>query len=204
MTIAAIRGPVTQSHPQMQSQSQWKEVWSSQHELKPVLLSRRPRRLVTPSSSRRQSWIIIYSLLIIMTTSICVYLMHQCWQFHRTIGMMVSVKVKTRTSMKTTTITTTTITSTHTTHNNVLKKMVLVHLGKTAGSSVTCMLHCTHHSTNPEKGNSQCDPSNYQPSAIANIVNKQIHLEPAPVDEYDDEYKYEYDDFLITVRNPLR
>ena len=54
------------------------------------------------------------------------------------------------------------------------------------------------------KGNSQCDPSNYQPSAIANIVNKQIHLEPAPVDEYDDEYKYEYDDFLITVRNPLR
>lgn len=84
------------------------------------------------------------------------------------------------------------------THKNVTK-MVLVHLGKTAGSSITCMLHPSLY--NSGKGNSQCDPSDYQPSAISNIVNKRIHLETAPVQ--DGEYDNDYDDFLITMRNPI-
>eukprot|EP00554_Chaetoceros_debilis_P007731 CAMPEP_0194077440 /NCGR_PEP_ID=MMETSP0149-20130528/4063_1 /TAXON_ID=122233 /ORGANISM="Chaetoceros debilis, Strain MM31A-1" /LENGTH=409 /DNA_ID=CAMNT_0038758463 /DNA_START=644 /DNA_END=1873 /DNA_ORIENTATION=- len=88
--------------------------------------------------------------------------------------------------------------------------MVFVHLGKTAGSSITCMLHPSLYKSG--KGNSQCDnnnnSNNYQPSAISNIVNKRIHLEPAipipiPPVEIEDEHTYEYDDFLITVRNPI-
>ena len=214
MTIAAIRGPVTQSHhPQSQSQSQsdsqWK-VWSSssQQQHRPVLPSRRhSRHLVTPSS-RRQSWIIIYALLIMMTTSICVHLMHQCWQFQ------ISAYTSNTTNMNDQHGSTSQSQNeddhedndndsndNDNTHNNV-KKMVLVHLGKTAGSSITCMLHPSLYKSG--KGNSQCDPSDYRPSAIANNVNKRIHLEPAPVDDYDHDHdEYKYDDFLITVRNPI-
>lgn len=72
--------------------------------------------------------------------------------------------------------------------------LVFVHLGKTAGSSITCMLDPSiHHSG---YGNSQCSNHNkFHPSAISQHVVERVHLKPAPINTHDN--------FLITVRNPL-
>ena len=95
-----------------------------------------------------------------------------------------------------------------------LTELVFVHLGKTAGSSITCMLDPSiYHSGH---GNSQCDdPRSIKEetarspasknrlanevenvkSTISQRVVRRVHLEPAPVEDYSG--------FLITVRNPL-
>ena len=72
------------------------------------------------------------------------------------------------------------------------KEMVFVHLGKTAGSSITCMLKPSMHHAG--KGDSGCSNKHHQPSAISKVVVERVHLEPAPV---------EYNAFLITLRNPV-
>ena len=69
--------------------------------------------------------------------------------------------------------------------------LVLVHLGKTAGSTLTCMLGLNGSG----KGDSRCRPIDFRPSAIARRVVGSVHLEPAPVDEYDG--------FVVTLRNPV-
>uniref|UniRef100_A0A7S4SWG4 Sulfotransferase domain-containing protein n=1 Tax=Ditylum brightwellii TaxID=49249 RepID=A0A7S4SWG4_9STRA len=76
----------------------------------------------------------------------------------------------------------------------VAHDLVFVHLGKTAGSSITCMLDPSiHHSG---YGNSQCSNDNkFLPSAISQHVVERVHLKPAPINTHDN--------FLITVRNPL-
>ena len=70
-------------------------------------------------------------------------------------------------------------------------KLVFVHLGKTAGSSITCMLHSSIHSSG--YGNSQCDePSRSvllsneggQTSELSKYVVERVHLVPAPVDTF--------------------
>ena len=77
------------------------------------------------------------------------------------------------------------------------KKIVFVHLGKTAGTSITCMLDPRIHPSG------QCDDdptipqamTNYHPSAISKYVIERVHLQPAPIDRYDN--------FLISIRNPV-
>ena len=72
----------------------------------------------------------------------------------------------------------------------------MVHLRKTAGSSITCLLHPSIHRSG--KGDSRCDANasdHYRPSALANAVTKRIHLVPALVDAHDD--------FLVTMRHPV-
>ncbi|EJK72394.1 hypothetical protein THAOC_06080 [Thalassiosira oceanica] len=70
--------------------------------------------------------------------------------------------------------------------------LVLVHLGKTAGSTLTCMMGLDGSG----KGDSRCQPSDFRPSAIARAAVGRVHLEPAPVDEHDG--------FVVTLRNPER
>ena len=97
--------------------------------------------------------------------------------------------------------TTTTYNKNNVNSNELVADIVFVHLGKTAGSSITCMLDPSiHHSG---KGNSQCNNYNNttqlaasSASAISKHVVKRIHLEPAPSINT-------YDNFLITVRNPV-
>jgi hypothetical protein len=79
---------------------------------------------------------------------------------------------------------------------NRKQKIVFVHLGKTAGSSITCMLDLSvQHSG---VGDSQCHglQSTTHPTAISQHVVQRIHLAPAPPVE-------QYTSFLITVRNPI-
>mmetsp|Transcript_5027 Transcript_5027/g.14274 ORF Transcript_5027/g.14274 Transcript_5027/m.14274 type:complete len:344 (-) Transcript_5027:227-1258(-) len=76
------------------------------------------------------------------------------------------------------------------------KRMCLVHLGKTAGSTITCtMSHAVQHSG---YGNSHCDsrPKN-QTTALSKQVIERVHLLPAPVNDA------RFDSFLITLRNPV-
>ena len=86
--------------------------------------------------------------------------------------------------------------------SNSKKKICLVHLGKTAGSTITCMMnHSVQHSG---KGNSRCDDiattptTNRSVTAIAKYVTQRIHLEPAPAVN-----NTKFDSFLITLRNPI-
>ena len=72
-------------------------------------------------------------------------------------------------------------------------ELVLVHLGKTAGSTITCMLGPSLNGSG--KGDSHCDASDFRPSRIASSVVSRVHLVPAPLEHFDD--------FLITVRNPV-
>mmetsp|Transcript_15011 Transcript_15011/g.17128 ORF Transcript_15011/g.17128 Transcript_15011/m.17128 type:complete len:425 (+) Transcript_15011:192-1466(+) len=82
-----------------------------------------------------------------------------------------------------------------------ISKIAFVHLGKTAGSAITCILHPSiHHSG---FGNSQCNTSinntnnitSSSSSALSQKVVERIHLQPAPFDRYNS--------FLITTRNPI-
>ena len=84
----------------------------------------------------------------------------------------------------------------------------LVHLGKTAGSTITCLMNRTVQTSG--KGNSQCSSDDFfqksssssssssqssSLSTVARHVTHRVHLEPAPVDDFDA--------FLLTLRNPL-
>ena len=74
--------------------------------------------------------------------------------------------------------------------------MLFVHLGKTGGSAITCMMSKpVQHSG---MGNSGCDDDTVPPpSVISQKVSQRIHLSSA--NYYDDEY----DAFLLTTRNPI-
>ena len=62
------------------------------------------------------------------------------------------------------------------------QELILIHLGKTAGSSITCMLHPSVYASGT--GNSGCNATtDYHPrgNAIAQSVAARIHLAAAPV-----------------------
>jgi len=88
----------------------------------------------------------------------------------------------------------------HTTTKNekqqhrVVRTLAFVHLGKTAGSTLTCMIGPSLKGSG--KGNSRCEPSDYRPSALADSIAARFHLVPAPPIA-------EYDDFLVTLRHPV-
>lgn len=73
-------------------------------------------------------------------------------------------------------------------------EMVLIHLGKTGGSSITCMMdRSIQKSQTVECGDDT--NANHPPSAISRKVVKRIHLGQSPI--------MQYDAFLILARNPL-
>lgn len=79
-----------------------------------------------------------------------------------------------------------------TTSTSPLHNIVMVHLGKTAGSTLTCMLGLGDSG----KGDSNCLASDrIRPSKLADAVTERVHLEPAPV--------HTHDHFLLTLRNPV-
>lgn len=84
--------------------------------------------------------------------------------------------------------------------------MCFVHLGKTAGSAITCAL--SKEVQQSGFGNSGCTPTaddnNGPPnnntsssSMIAKAVIDRVHLRPAPVDDI------RFDSFLVTLRHPI-
>lgn len=90
-----------------------------------------------------------------------------------------------------------------------ITNMLFVHLGKTGGSAITCMMSTSvQHSG---MGNSGCDDTSSHkiiqapppsPSVISQKVSQRIHLSSANYDDENDK-KDEYDAFLLTTRNPI-
>jgi hypothetical protein len=79
--------------------------------------------------------------------------------------------------------------TTNTNHTSIC----LVHLGKTAGSTITCMMNRSVQQSG--KGNSGCAATELPlATAISRYVSQRVHLDSAPL---------HFDSFLITLRNPI-
>jgi len=105
---------------------------------------------------------------------------HQQQQYQKKKGEVVVVHTTTKNNEKQ--------------QHRVERTLAFVHLGKTAGSTLTCMIGPSLKGSG--KGNSRCEPSDYRPSALADSIAARFHLAPAPPIA-------EYHDFLVTLRHPV-